>query len=254
MEEKIKKKKEEIKQIKNDFEKRKIQFDGSRIETKEEKNERLEKEYEEEENRMEEKYERKKKEFEDKMEKENLCPKEYKGIINGKEMRQLNKWTNKKCEKIIFDSDKDDWSNTTSVFGDKVDGKSNLIFVIEDTNGNKFGGYTTSTVKPIDSYISDSNAFIFSLKSNGRISGMKKFDIKSNGISTAIACDRKTNNYYLFAFGSRTDIEIKRKGVNGSFCCQSYFNYEGVSCSLCSSSNSDQQYFTPKRITVIQMK
>ena len=59
---------------------------------------------------MEEKYDRKKKEFDENCEKENICSKEYKGIIDGKEMRQLNKWTNKKCGEVVFDSNKDDWS------------------------------------------------------------------------------------------------------------------------------------------------
>ena len=57
-------------------------------------------------------------------------------------MKQLEEWTNKKkCSEIIFDSDIYDWSKNTSVFGEKVINKSNLLFVVEYTNNNKFRGY-----------------------------------------------------------------------------------------------------------------
>ena len=40
---------------------------------------------------------------------------------------------------FLFDSEKDDWSQDTSVFDDRVQGKSCLYFIVEDTQNNKFG-------------------------------------------------------------------------------------------------------------------
>ena len=90
------------------------------------------------------------------------------------EIIQLEEWTNKKCSEVLFDSNKDNWSQNTSVFDDRVHGKNQLIFVVEDTNNNKFGGYIGSTINQLG-WTTDSNAFVFSLKSNGRLKKMMKF-------------------------------------------------------------------------------
>ena len=96
-------------------------------------------------------------------------------------MKQLYKWTNKKCSEVIFDSNKDNWNQNTSVFDDRVKGKSNLMFVVEDINNNKFGYSLTSLMnQSLNNWTNDSNAFMFSLKSNGRVNGMYKFEINSN--------------------------------------------------------------------------
>ena len=94
-------------------------------------------------------------------------------------MKQLEQWTNKKCSEVIFDSNIHDWSQRT-LFDNTVHNKSNLAFIVEDTSNNKFGGYIVSTINAhTTNDINDSNAFIFSLKSNGRINGMKRFNITS---------------------------------------------------------------------------
>ena len=44
-------------------------------------------------------------------------------------------------------------------------GKKNLLFLVKDTKGNKFGGYMSSTlVKSDDLIIKDENSFIFSVQ------------------------------------------------------------------------------------------
>ena len=151
----------------------------------------------------------------------------------------------------MFDSNKDDWSQNTSVFGDKIFNKSNLIFIIEDTNNNKFGGYVSISVNKYNHWFNDSNSFVFSLKSNGRINGMKKFNIVNT--TNTFRVDAKTSNSYLFIFGGGYDIRVNRSNMNGHNCKQQSFNYEGITYSLCNA-NSGQQNFTPKRIIVIQMK
>ena len=69
-------------------------------------------------------------------------------------------------------------NGTNSEFGDRIYYKSNLIFVFEDTNGNKFGHYLKEKIRETWDFVVDENAFVFSLKSNGRLEGMMKFDIK----------------------------------------------------------------------------
>ena len=39
------------------------------------------------------------------------------------EKNQLEQWTNKKCSEVIFDSDKDNWSQNTSVLNERIIGK-----------------------------------------------------------------------------------------------------------------------------------
>ena len=48
-------------------------------------------------------------------------------------LKQLNiiKYLDKKCGEIVFDSDKDNWSQYTSVFYDNIRGRKQLIFMIE---------------------------------------------------------------------------------------------------------------------------
>ena len=116
------------------------------------------------------------------------------------EIVQIEWWTQFSCGNVLFDSDKDDWNGTNSVFGDRIIFKSNLIFVIEDTNGNKFGGYMFSSINLYNSWIKDPNSFVFSLKSNGKFNEMKKFNIKSNS-QNAFCLDRKDLNQFLFVFG-----------------------------------------------------
>ncbi|MBR2072123.1 MAG: TLD domain-containing protein, partial [Alistipes sp.] len=44
---------------------------------------------------------------------------------------------------------------------------------------NKFGYYTPKKIEQISEYYNDSNSFLFSLKSNGRLNEMMKFPIKN---------------------------------------------------------------------------
>ena len=65
------------------------------------------------------------------------------------EMKQIEKWTSRKVSNILFDSDIDDWNEDTSVFNQRIINKEHIIIIIEDTNGNKFGGYINSKIDKI---------------------------------------------------------------------------------------------------------
>ena len=63
------------------------------------------------------------------------------------EMRQLEEWTNRKCKEVVFDTDHDDWSLNTSVFNTKLQKRGQLVFVVEDTENNKFGYYLATNIE-----------------------------------------------------------------------------------------------------------
>ena len=67
------------------------------------------------------------------------------------------------------------------------EGKKNLLFLVKDTKGNKFGGYMSSTL--VKSNIKDENSFIFSVQNK------KKFKVLNP--SKAI----HVSNDYLICFG-----------------------------------------------------
>ena len=50
-------------------------------------------------------------------------------------------------EEVIFDSECCDWRQQNSTFDERIIGKQNLIFLIEDDKGNKFGGFISSKIE-----------------------------------------------------------------------------------------------------------
>ena len=84
-------------------------------------------------------------------------------MLDMNEKNQLESWTGKKCSEVLFDSDKDDWSQDTSVFGDRIMYKSKLCFIVEDTMNNKYGYYLPTTINEYYWTKAD-GSFLFSLK------------------------------------------------------------------------------------------
>ncbi|BFU21283.1 trichohyalin, putative [Entamoeba histolytica] len=168
-------------------------------------------------------------------------------------IKQIEEWTEKRISNILFDSDIDDWNIDTSVFEERIMNKEHLIIIIEDSEGNKFGGYVNSKIDKVDEWISDSKSFVFSLESNGRMKGMKKFDI----IHPEYAfCLYNQSNGWLFEFGyggGYSDICVFKENYKTySYCNQDSFEYEGIENALCG--NEWPNDFTPKRIIVIELK
>ena len=169
-------------------------------------------------------------------------------IISQEERVQLEQWTNKRIGEMIFDSHKDDWSDNRTL-NERVLNRNQLVFMIEDENNNKFGGYINEKIDKTgwswESNISDPNAFLFSLKSNGRINGMMKFEIHHSS-KTFMLSDRSN---WLFCFGGGEDLEIWNQSQKASsHCYQLSYDYHGIPNALCGGRN-----FIPKRFVVIQM-
>ncbi|ELP89540.1 hypothetical protein EIN_219620 [Entamoeba invadens IP1] len=90
------------------------------------------------------------------------------GLENG-ERQKLEEITKKKISNIVFNSFEDDWSKDTSVFDDKIKGKSDLLFLIEDDQKNKFGGVYYGTIDKSGQWLKNDTSFIFSIVRNGEL-------------------------------------------------------------------------------------
>ena len=164
-------------------------------------------------------------------------------------MDWLEESTGLSLGEILFDSNYDDWS-TRSVMITRISNKHDLLFLIEDTDGEVFGGYLHEQIKEkFDEWITDNKSFLFNLKSNGRLSNPTKFEIKQS--------------HRAFYFHPESNPELLFLGCHGSLCvyikelkdqsiCDQYesaYQYHGIENAVCG-----KEEFIPKRITVIQMK
>ncbi|BFU26426.1 trichohyalin, putative [Entamoeba histolytica] len=164
-------------------------------------------------------------------------------------IKQIEEWTEKRINNILFDSDKDDWNKYTSVFDQRIMNKEHIIIIIEDSKGNNFGGYVNSKIDKVGGWINDSQSFLFSLETKGRNEGMMKFDIKLQQYAFCLF-NQSYDNLFVFGLG---DIRVyKENNKTQSWCCQHSFEYKGISNALCG--KEYPKYFTPKRIIVIEMK
>ena len=180
--------------------------------------------------------------------------------ITNQKISTLESFTELKFTDILFDSKYDDWSFKTSVFDKRIVGKKQLIFLIEDENGEMFGYYCNTEMEypngtsrePVDM-----KSFKFNLQSNNnRLNKPMKFEIIENCWGVGYVLDTSEKGF-LIKMG---DINIYKKGNEQySFISKSYnknFNYHGIENALCGKQPDKygNAYFTPKRILVIQMK
>ena len=173
----------------------------------------------------------------------------YRLLIKEGPIEMIESWTNKKIVSVIFDSKVDNWDSGRD-FSSYIIGKSNLLFMINDEQNNRFGGYISSQIIGPDTFIADSNAFIFSLNSNGRLSTPTKFNIISQN-SAFISIT--THDRYIFAFGGGYDLKLDKKST--SYMANSNpssYDFGQNRNALYGKTYPDR--FTPKRWLVYQMK
>ena len=135
-----------------------------------------------------------------------------------------------------------------------------MIFVIEDTENNKFGCFVSERFKRYDKCYEydtyDDYAFIFTLKNNGRIkegNGMMKFNITDPEHAFHLSFE---DSEWLFWVGA-DDITVMKKGIEGSHINQKSFDFQGKQNVLIGRTGTDEDgkgNFTPKRVVAIQMK
>ena len=176
------------------------------------------------------------------------------------EKEQLEQWIGLKCSEIFFDSNKDNWSISSSVFNDKIKGKKQLTFLIEDEDGELFGYYYNSQIpNEIEEYYvsigTDFNSFQFNLKSkNNRLSQPMKFPILNTQIGGI--CFQENDDECLFQMGDINLMKYEKKEFSGSDYI-GLFDYSGIRNALTGKEATvlwGQMIFIPKRFVVIQMK
>ena len=192
-----------------------------------------------------------------------ISDKEYiKTFIKEQPIQQLEEWTGLECCQIIFDSSFDDWTTNKSVFHKRIIGKSKLVFIIEDNEGEIFGYYlnTEITKRYHEWRKTDDKSFEFNLESNGRLTGPMKFEIKNEKIGGWKLFKKYDEYDDLIVLG---DIHLKKKVKKYYSYCEHneyIFNYHEIDFALCGKGkiyNDDESgemtCFDPKNIYVIQM-
>ena len=170
------------------------------------------------------------------------------------EKKQIEEWTGMEMREVFFDSNKpeDTWSVDDCNLHEKIDGRRQLVCMIEDDEGNKFGYYFNTEVENVvlKDQPTDDKTFAFSLVSNGRCDGMMRFNITNEGKKEGFILWDKSDGW-LFRIGY--DIRLYKKNRNQGDCYQDGFDYNGIDCALCGKYGCKKP-FTINRFVVIQMK
>ena len=138
--------------------------------------------------------------------------------LNVEQIKQLEEWTRLKCGEVLFDSNKDNWAENTSVFNDRIIGKKQIVFLVESEDGEQFGYYLHTEI--IEEYYflikTDTKSFEFNLESkDNRLPGPMKFEIKKK-ISGGYKLFKKSDDV-LITLG---DIVLSKENKkHESFCC-----------------------------------
>ena len=176
------------------------------------------------------------------------------------QIQMIQHWTGFKIEETLFDSYVDNWAMNTSCFTQRILGKSHLLFLIDDENGEKFGYYLHTQARDnkmengIGSLIpTDKHSFHFNLETRGRLEDAVKFeimDVKNGGIILY-----HPNSPELIQIG---EIRLfKQVQKDQSFYNQTIimFNYKLMKNALngISPQKNGKTYFIPKRIVVLHL-
>ena len=119
-------------------------------------------------------------------------------ILNEDQISQIYNWTILNVDRIIFDTDIHQWNKNKCELFDKIKNKSQLLFVIESTDGNVMGYFQFSSMKLMSETIDcDSSSFLF--KHNKMINS--KNDENNNQINQKST----ENEYELEKYSETTD-------------------------------------------------
>ncbi|KAL7714375.1 TLDc domain-containing protein [Entamoeba marina] len=169
----------------------------------------------------------------------------------------LKEWSGKQHYTILFDSNIDG-NGLYDVLQHKIFNKSNLYFIHFDDFQNIFGGFISTVIDDVDTFITDPNAFTFSLVRNG-INKNMKYSINKNKQEEAFILSCQYDWLYSFGHinyqrGDDTyvdgDIFVSPILRQNSSCYSSTYCYNGEEEPLV---NNTQDEFEIKRILVLQM-
>lgn len=126
-----------------------------------------------------------------------------------------------KAMELIYRASRD--GDSSKNFHNKCDRKSNTLTVIKTSVGKRFGGFSVGEWSSEKTYISDMNAFLFS------IDDKEHYFIKKDQSQYAICCDKN----YGPSFGKGPDLSISSNcRNNSSFTIQQSYDYKGKTDSL----------------------
>ena len=167
------------------------------------------------------------------------------------ELNQLEKWSGMQCGEIIFDSEKDNWNEESSVFNDRIIGKKSLTFLIEDEDGERFGYYFNNRItEQYNEWISTTNkSFLFNLHSKEkRLAKPMRFEILNKTYGGIVLYPLEDDR--LISLG---DILIRKKDdyKQSHIIQSSYFQYHDENKALCGKLFPER--YIPIKIKVIQM-
>ena len=61
-------------------------------------------------------------------------------------LEQLEEWTELQCKDLLFDSNIHDWKRNTSELNERIIGRKQLAFIIEDEDGEIFGYFENTHI------------------------------------------------------------------------------------------------------------
>ena len=174
------------------------------------------------------------------------------------EQKSLTYWIHKQFQTLLFDSSIDEWNLTTSILNQKIISKNNLVFIIEDENGNVFGYYHASSIKKYTMEWSPTNqtAFLFSLRRKGSTEEPKKYEL----LNTTHGCELYNNSNNLLVSLAASIVIYKENNKEYSHCIENdlFVNLHGEKNVLCGKTSEvgydEDCCFIPKRILIFQMK
>ena len=135
------------------------------------------------------------------------------------ELTFVEKQMKNSFESIIFDSNENKFNKKSDEFWNRMVNKHDFVFLIETTEGAKFGCFIKENIVDQNEYVIDSKAFIFKLDENI----FEKYQIRKNKFAFKIS---KSENDELFIVGKNDIVVMKQENEEKSFCNQTRsFNY-----------------------------
>ena len=164
-----------------------------------------------------------------------------------KSYQKLEEWTGLKCGDILFDSDVDNWNINESLLNERIIGKKQIAFIIEDSDNELFGYYLNSTVEEKYTILStDKKSFHFNLESFGRLKYPTQFPIQNIKLGGLKLFEKSHDS--LITIGDISLFKVHKKNWSSISQLDTNFDYHRLSLALCG-----KQVFTPIKIIVIQM-
>ena len=175
-------------------------------------------------------------------------------------IKLFDEWTGLQCKEVIFDSEIDNWAIETSTLNNRICGKKQLIFMIQDTDCEIFGYYLSCEINQTFNsnstyYISNDQTFEFNIQTkNKRLKQPIKFGIEKRCEKTGYVLF----NDFQMELITLGDIHLfKQNFASRSYCenNQHLWKYEGENmlCGKSMNTVGKGNYFIPKRIIIIQM-